>query len=156
MTREEMVPDDGKTLGERREEYKYSFYDDVSFVLNLMPHHKVLVVGGKTSFIDLNDKVASVSHVARLSALEDLLKNESTFDRVILHRDAVLSERMVARCVRLADGGLTCFFSDQPMLRQAFRDIVESCWLNANVWDTGSNIGPVVLTDASGNPSWMD
>lgn len=155
MTYEEMNPTDYKTVDERRNEYKYSFYDDVSFVINTMQHHKVLVVGGKTQFVDLSKHVASVKHVQRLTELEQLLKNEQTFDRVLLHRDVVLSEKMISRCVYLSRG-LVCFFSDQPTLRNVFREVIESCWINANVWESNSNIGQVVLTDAAGSPNWMD
>jgi hypothetical protein len=64
---------------------------------------------------------------------------------------------MVLKAAQLtASNGMVCFLSDDATMRLAFSEIVERNFPSANTWNFDSNIGPLVLTDARGNPNWME
>lgn len=143
---------------------EYSCYDDVSLVTNLKKADDLLYIGGNASFPFIRKYVRSVNYVKKSGELTKLASSGRQFDRIFIARENVLSEELIIRAAQMSrksrgktdTEGLVCFFSEDEGLRAAFVEIVEKNYPTATVWALQSNVGPVLLTDAKGNPGWMD
>jgi hypothetical protein len=135
----------------------YDIYDDISLVTGLKSKDRVLLVGGNITFPSVHNFVENVYHVKKDGDVKRLLREGMEFDRVFLARENVLDEQLVDNAVKLSgENGLVCFFSDCDALREGFIDVIEQNYPGADVWSLESNVGPVVMTNAAGNPSWQD
>lgn len=136
---------------------EYRMFDDFTAVTDLRRGSEVLVIGGNASFPTVRRLVRNVHTVRKTGELDRLCVEGRIFDRVFIARENVLDERLVTKAVQLAgESGLVCFFSDDDGLRDGFVQIVESNYPMAECWPLKSNIGPLVITNAHGNPSWQD
>ena len=133
---------------------EYSYFDDVVLVTGLKRRDELLFIGGNATFPWLKKHVAGVSYVKRVGDIHRMIRENKVFDRVFIARENVLDDQLV-RCAALlcASGGLVCFFSEDDSLREGFVSLVELQYPKANVWAVSSNIGPLVMTDASGYPA---
>lgn len=136
---------------------EYSRFDDFTRVTDLRRGHDVLYIGGNAYFPAVKRTVRSITTAKNKRELEKLLTNDRVFDRIFIARENVLDERLVTAAVQLtAAGGLVCFFSEDEGLRAGFHEIVEKNYPTAQSWNCKSNVGPVVITDAKGNPAYQD
>jgi hypothetical protein len=131
--------------------------DDFTEVTDLRRGHDVLYIGGNAYFPAVRKCVRSVTTATKRSEVERLMTDGRVFDRVFIARENLLGEEAVTAAVTLTHrDGLVCFFSEGEGLRDAFVEIVEQNWPTANVWLCDSNVGPIVMTDAKGAPSYLD
>lgn len=136
---------------------EFSRFDDFTCVTDLRRSQDVLFIGGNAYFPTVKKYVRTITMAKNKKELEKLLVGERTFDRVFIDRENVLDERLVTAAVQLAGArGLVCFFSDDEGLRAGFNEIVEKNYPTAQLWSFRSNAGPLVVTDAKGNPSYQD
>lgn len=134
-----------------------SLHDDISLITGLKRRDNVLVIGGNIVMPFLKNYVNSITHARKTGDLNKLLQDERQFDRVFVARENVLEELIVIKAARLtALNGLVCFFSDDENMRDAFSDVVERNFPMSSVWSFDSNVGKLVVTDARGNPAWME
>lgn len=133
---------------------EYSRFDDFTRVIDLRRSMDILFVGGNVYFPTVHRHVRSITTAKNRRELEKLLSSGQTFDRVIIARENVLDERVVVAAAQLsASGGLVCFFSEDQTLRDGFEEIVKQDYPTAQVWPVPTNVGPLVMTDARGNPA---
>lgn len=143
---------------------EYSCFDDFTWVTGLKKNDDVLFVGGNMTLPFLKKYVRSVNYVKKAGELNKLVASGRQFDRIFIARENVLSAELVIKAAQLSrkpegsrdSEGLVCFFSEDETLRNAFGEIVENSYPLADVWSLQSNLGPVVVTNAKGNPGWMD
>ena len=136
---------------------EYSRFDDFTRVTDLRRGMDLLYIGGNAYFPSVKKSVRSITTVKNKRELDKLLAAEREFDRIFIARETVLDERVVTAAVQLcAARGLVCFFSDDEGLRAGFNEIVEKNYPTAQSWTCKSNVGPVVMTDAKGNPAYQD
>lgn len=138
-------------------ENNLSCYEDVSVVAGLRSCDNVLFIGGNIAMPSIKKYAKSIVYAKKQNEINDLIKNECQFDRVFVARENLLDELMVIKATQLtAVNGLVCFLSDTDEIRDAFIDIVERNFPTASVWSLKSNVGILVVTNARGNPSWME
>jgi hypothetical protein len=136
---------------------EYSRFDDFTAVTDLRRGQDLLYIGANAYFPAVKRCVRSITTAKNKRELDKLLTADRIFDRVYIARENVLDERLVTAAVQLAgDRGLVCFFSDDEGLRAGFNEIVEKNYPTAQLWACKSNVGPVVMTDAKGNPAYQD
>jgi hypothetical protein len=136
---------------------EYSRFDDFTQVTDLRRGQDLLYIGGNAYFPAVKRCVRTITTAKNKRELEKLLSAERVFDRIYIARENVLDERLVTAAVQLAArGGIVCFFSDDEGLRAGFNEIVEKNYPTAQSWTCKSNVGPVVMTDAKGNPAYQD
>lgn len=136
---------------------EYRQFDDFTAVTDLRKGSDVLFIGGNASFPTVRRFVRTVHTVKKSGELDRLCTEGRIFDRIFIARENVLDERLVTKAVQLAgETGLVCFFSDDEGLRAGFAEIVEKNYPTAQCWPLKSNIGPVMITNAHGNPSYQD
>lgn len=129
--------------------------DPLPDVVGLRRTDNVLLLGGNFAFPTLKKYVGHVEEARKSSHMNKLLFANLQYERVFIARENVLDEVLVLKAIRLvAPGGLVCFFSDQPGLREGFRRTVEENFPTADVWDLQSNVGDVVVANAQGTPTW--
>lgn len=134
-----------------------SCHDDVSLVTGLKKKDKVLLVGGNLVLPEVKKYVASVTQARKQGELDRLIKDERTFDKVFVARENVLDEVTFIKAAQLtAKGGMFCFLSEDETMRQAFEELVVRNFPSANIWNFQTNVGSLVMTDARGNPDWME
>lgn len=136
---------------------EYSFYDDLVLVTGLKKSDDVLFIGDNLSFPWIGNFVRSVSYVSDVKSLNRLIGQGRTFDRIIMARENVLAGSLVLKAAQLNKlGGVICFFSEDDVLREGFTKFVGIEYPAAAVWSVYSNVGPLVMTDANGNPVGME
>jgi hypothetical protein len=150
-----------RTLDIKVEKYEmpkeYRMFDDFTRVTDLRRSSEVLIIGGNASFPTIRRLVADVTTVRKSGELNKLCVDGRVFDRVFIARENVLDEQLVTKAVQLAGNtGLVCFFSDDDGLREGFVEILEKNYPECEIWPLKSNVGPLVLTNAHGNPSYQD
>lgn len=135
---------------------EYRHFDDFTAVTDLRRGSDILVIGANASFPTVRRLVRNIHTVRKSGELDRLCVEGRTFDRIFIARENVLDEQLVTKAVQLAgETGLVCFFSDDDGLRKGFAEIVEQNYPTAECWPLKSNIGPLVITNAHGNPSWQ-
>lgn len=135
----------------------FSCFDDITLVTGLKTTDDVLFVGANMRIPHVKDHCRSVNFVKRSSDLNRLVFGDRRFDKIFIGRENVLAEELVTRAAQIvATGGLVCFFSDDEVLRGGFVEVVEARYPTADVWALNSNIGPLVVTNACGNPGGME
>lgn len=136
---------------------EYSRFDDFTRVTDLRRSHDLLFIGGNAYFPAVRRTVRTVTTVTKKGELDRMMAEGRAFDRVFICRENVLDERVVTAAAALkAAGGLVCFFSEDEGLRAGFVEIVEQSFPMAQLWNVRSNVGPLVMTDASGSPAYLD
>jgi hypothetical protein len=136
---------------------EYSRFDDFTRVTDLRRGQDLLYIGANAYFPSVKRNVRTITTAKNKRELEKLLSAERVFDRIFIARENVLDERLVTAAVQLiAPRGLVCFFSEDEGLRAGFNEIVEKNYPTAQTWTCKSNVGPLVMTDAKGNPSYQD
>lgn len=123
-------------------------------VLGLMKTDSVLVYGNSL-FVGIQQLVNTVSVARKGSDLTKLVKDNSSFHKIIVSKDAVMSEAILRKLVSM-NSNLLCFFVDSEDDEQNLKNYLLSNHPWADVWEFNSNVGRVVVTTAKGAPEWLD
>lgn len=135
----------------------YSCFDNIVSVAGLRSTDRVLYIGGNVNFPFLKDFVSSINYVKKPDELNRLVMTNACFDKILIARENILAEDLIIKAAQmLSQTGLICFFSDDKGMREAFVEIVEKNYHTSDVWMLNSNVGPVIVTNAKGNPGWSD
>lgn len=134
-----------------------NFNEDISVIAGLKKYDNVLVIGGNIVMPFIKKWVNSVTSAKKTGDINQLIQEGRQFDRVFIARENVLDEMLVLKAARLTCvGGLICFLSDDDDMRNAFLEAVERNFPLSSTWSLDSNIGKTIVTNARGNPSWME
>jgi len=125
-----------------------SFYDDVKDVLNIRKRDRILIMGSMF-FADLGNHVDECVFVKKKKEVTELIENGERFDKVLLFEDSYFPKHVILSATKLSRGLVCCFFEEE-WLQESFNDLIETRFMNVNVWKWMTSVGPVCVTDAKG------
>lgn len=129
-------------------------HDDFTLVTGLKRTDQVLLFGNLI-FPGLKNLNDSVEAARKGSDLTRLVRENSSFDRIYVSKDADVSEAGMKKIISM-NRGLACFFVDNE---QACKNL-EAYFLKNHPWsDTwffNTNVGLIFVTSASGAQDWLN
>lgn len=129
-------------------------HDGYDEVLDVKKRDEVLIFGNSV-FPGLKDNVFKVATARKGSDLTKHVRENASYDRILVTKDIEVSEVGMRKLVSM-NRGLLCFFVGSGLEEEGTVDYIFRNHPWADVWTFDTNVGRVVVTSAKGAPEWVD
>lgn len=132
----------------------FGMNDSYMDVLGIKSNDRVLIFGNSV-FPGLKEICDDVSAARKGSDLTRLVKEDETYERILVTKDIEISDVGMRKLVAM-NKGLLCYFVGNKDDEDGVVNYLLHKHPWADVWCLDTNVGRVVVTSAKGAQEWLD